>query len=167
MIDETRLQRVTLQMLATDSAQETFVMFLADEAIERAVPIGIGVAEATSILLAMEGKKFPRPLSHDLLQQILRVLDATLERIVITEIKENAFCATLCIRNCQNELMEVDARPSDSVALGLRMGTPLYMNELIFEEAAIELPTGESRRFHKFIESEMKLSEFWRREQEK
>jgi bifunctional DNase/RNase len=166
MIDESRLQKVTLQMLATDAAQGTFVMFLADEASGRAVPIGIGAAEATSILLAMEGEKFPRPLSHDLLQQILRVLDATLERIVITEIKENAFCATLCIRSRQNELMEVDARPSDSVALGLRMGTPLYMSELIFEEAAIELPSGESTRFDKFVESEMKLSEFWHRKQD-
>jgi bifunctional DNase/RNase len=165
MVEESQLRRVELQILATDAAKETFVMFLADETRSRAVPIGIGAAEATSILLAMEGKKSPRPLSHDLLQHILHVLDAKLERIVITEIKGNAFCATLHIRSRQNELLEVDARPSDSVALGLRMGTPLYMSALIFEEAAIDFPSDETTRFEKFVDSEMKLSEFWRREQ--
>ena len=153
-------------MLATDAAQETFVMFLADEASERAVPIGIGAAEATSILFAMEGEKSPRPLSHDLLQQILHGLDARLEKIVIAEIKENAYCATLCIRSRRNELMEIDARPSDSVALGLRMGVPFYMSELIFDEAAIDLPSGESIRFDEFVDSELKLSEFQHRKQD-
>ena len=153
-------------MLATNEESDTFVMFLGDKESGWVVPIGIGPTEATSILLAMEGKRFPRPLSHDLLQNILQGLGAELERVVIDSIKEDAFCATLSVRSSRKGLLEIDARPSDSVALALRMGTPLYIAEPLFKEAAVELPSGETSQFDEFIDSEMNLTEFWHRKDE-
>src|ERR1700674_4018672 len=97
---------------------------------QRYLPILIGPFEATAIALALAGTQVPRPLSHDLMRTMLESLHATLEQIVIHDIKDSTFFAKLVVRqNCNTQ--EIDARPSDGIALALRMQAPIYVSDQI------------------------------------
>lgn len=130
------------------------VVILKDLEGSRFLPILIGPFEATSIALALEGAPVPRPLSHDLMRAILEQLNARLEQVVIHDIKEATFFAKLVIRT-NGELQEIDARPSDGIALALRMQAPIYVTDtIVLEESGPEKKDDEadSQRFKKFIE---------------
>ncbi|MDQ2679826.1 MAG: bifunctional nuclease family protein [Candidatus Eremiobacteraeota bacterium] len=137
------------------------VVILKDLEGTRYLPILIGPFEATSIALALEGAPVPRPLSHDLMRMIIEQLGARLEQVVIHDIKEATFFAKLVIR-VGGELREIDARPSDGIALALRMQAPIYVDENItLEESTPEKKDDvvDSQRFKKFIE-ELRPADF-------
>ncbi|MEO6912998.1 MAG: bifunctional nuclease family protein [Candidatus Baltobacteraceae bacterium] len=137
------------------------VVILKDLEGTRFLPILIGPFEATSIALALEGAPVPRPLSHDLMRAILEQLSVRLEQVVIHDIKEATFFAKLVIR-INGELQEIDARPSDGIALALRMQAPIYVTDkIVLEEAVPEKKNDEvdSQRFKKFIE-ELRPADF-------
>ncbi len=101
----------------------------------RALPIVIGEFEAQSIAMALEHVKPPRPITHDLMVNILQILGLTLESVFITELKDNTYYAILRLQH-DSEIIEVDSRPSDAIALAVRFGGPIYVHEAVMNEAA-------------------------------
>lgn len=102
----------------------------------RLLPIWIGHAEATAILLALQGVDTPRPMTHDLLKNVLDSTDFSVDRVEITRLEEGTFFAALVLRG-EERSIAVDARPSDSIAMAVRTGAPIYVAESVLDEAAV------------------------------
>lgn len=138
------------------------VVILRDMDGSHYLPILIGPFEATAIALALEGAPVPRPLSHDLMRNILQTLDAKLEQVVIYDIKDSTFFAKLIVRT-NGDLQEIDARPSDGIALALRVQAPIFVSDkIVLEESTAEKkPVDDTTiaRFKKFLD-DLKPSDF-------
>jgi bifunctional DNase/RNase len=118
------------------------------------LPIWVGVFEANAIALQMESVATPRPMTHDLLKSVIDELGGRLERIVVSELKDNTFYATLRLRSQQGALT-VDARPSDAIALALRSGARIFVEEAVIQNArSLDEPSPETglRRVQKWLE---------------
>ncbi len=102
---------------------------------ERTLPIIIGEYEAQSIALGLEDIKPPRPITHDLTVNMLNTCKITIENVLITELKENTFYAVIHLKK-DSSMLEVDSRPSDAIALAVRIGIPIYVDDLVMEQAA-------------------------------
>ncbi|WP_457556193.1 bifunctional nuclease family protein [Candidatus Pyrohabitans sp.] len=113
----------------------TPVVFLENDRDE-VLPIYIGAAEAFSIQTALEKVPYPRPLTHDLLVNILEGLNSKIERVLIDDLSDGVFFARLIVRVNGNEF-EFDARPSDSIALAVRTGAPVYVSDRVMESASV------------------------------
>jgi len=109
----------------------------------RVLPILIGGPEASAIHSAMEGIVPPRPLTHDLLVNVVDALGASLQRVVITEVREHTFYALLHLRTAAGAELQVSSRPSDAIALAVRAGAAIFAEEALLDEAAIEAPDQE------------------------
>jgi bifunctional DNase/RNase len=105
----------------------------------RVLPIFIGAVEATAIAFALQGVVTQRPMTHDLLRDVLQELGVQVERVVVTELKEGTFFAELSLTQPTGDTVTVSSRPSDAIALAARLGTPIYADEAVLEEAAIEV----------------------------
>ena len=103
----------------------------------RFLPIWIGHPEAASILMRLQGASTPRPLTHDLVTEMLSQLDAHVARITVTELRDNTFYASITLNQNGSEI-EVDSRPSDAIALAVRADAPIYVADQVIEESAIE-----------------------------
>ena len=103
----------------------------------RFLPIWIGQPEAASILMRLQGASAPRPLTHDLFTDTLAQLDAEVVRVCVTELRDNTFHATITIRQNGSEL-EIDSRPSDAIALAVRADAPIFADDAVIDESAIE-----------------------------
>ncbi|MGE0489064.1 MAG: bifunctional nuclease family protein [Vulcanimicrobiota bacterium] len=139
------------------------VVILKDLEGKRHLPILIGPFEATAIALALEGTQVPRPLSHDLMKSVIEALRARVDRIIIHDIQENTFYAKVVLESNVGPL-EIDARPSDSIALALRTNSPIYVSEQIILEETVEDKSRsddakEYTEFKKFID-DLKPSDF-------
>lgn len=122
----------------------------------RMLPIWIGHPEATAILLALEGEEFPRPLTHDLLKNAIDALGAEVVRVAVTRLEEGTYYAEIVLDADAREIV-LDARPSDSIALAVRCGCPIYVADEVFDEAAVRIETEqdveeELRRFREFLD---------------
>jgi len=117
--------RVRVAHLGLDRTSNTPVVVLKEEEGERTLPIWIGAPEANAIALELQGVKPERPLTHDLMKLLVSGLGGELRRVVISGLRENTYVAELLIYR-GGEVFEVDARPSDSIALALRMHAPIY-----------------------------------------
>ena len=106
---------------------------------QRLLPIMIGGNEASAIHYALEGVEPPRPLTHDLFVNVLQALGVTLERVEVTEIRDHTFYAELHLTTPTGPKV-VSSRPSDALALAVRTGTPIYANETLLDEAALDAP---------------------------
>jgi bifunctional DNase/RNase len=121
---------------------------------ERYLPIWIGAVEATAIAFAQQGVVPPRPLTHDLMRDLLVALGAKLRAVRITEMRDNVFYAELVFEDGR----EVSARPSDAIALALRTGTTIFGTEAVLDEAGIEIPheqenADEVEKFREFLDT--------------
>ena len=103
----------------------------------RFLPIWIGHPEAAAILMKLQGASTPRPMTHDLLSDVLEQLDAKCERVSVTELRDNTFYASITVSINGTEL-EIDSRPSDALALAVRVSAPIFAAEEVIEESAIE-----------------------------
>jgi bifunctional DNase/RNase len=103
----------------------------------RFLPIWIGHPEAAAILMKLQGASTPRPMTHDLVTEMLSQLDAQVIRITVTELKENTFYATITVQQDGTEI-EIDSRPSDAIALAVRSDAPIFAADSVIEESAIE-----------------------------
>jgi bifunctional DNase/RNase len=101
------------------------------------LPIWIGHPEAAAILMKLQGASTPRPMTHDLVTDMLGQLDAQVVRITVTELKENTFYASITVQQNGSEI-EIDSRPSDAIALAVRAEAPIFAAEEVIEESAIE-----------------------------
>ncbi len=114
-----------------------FVVFLKSLDEDRTLPIFIGVPEAQAIAVQFNKLKTPRPLTHDLLKNILTLLDCTVTKVVITELVDNTFFAKVYLES-EKEQFQVDSRPSDAIALALRFEIPIFVSEKVMEEGSIK-----------------------------
>lgn len=136
-----KMRELVVAGIAVDQESGGPVLLLRDpKEEEHFVPLRIGEAEAVAILIGLEGSVPPRPLTHDLLHSVLEALEAALEEVVLNRLEEGICYASLHIRKSNGELVQVDARPSDSVALAIRTGSPIYIEEAVYEELVQELP---------------------------
>ncbi len=161
------MRRAWIKALVLDKIHNSPVVILGIEGSSKVVPIWIGACEANALALSLEGVEVPRPLTHDLLLNILEALDARIEKAIIHTVKENVYYATLVIRDltfadseddeaANQALIEMDARPSDSLVLAVKKGVPIYISNEIFEEHAIDLEIPEDtsdEEFKKFVEN--------------
>jgi bifunctional DNase/RNase len=138
--DSEPLTQVTVYRLIVDPASQQPVVTLVDSDEKRAFPIWIGLSEARAIHSELQGMKHPRPLTHDLLARIIDKVDGKIHRVIITHAKENVFYATLVIKT-DDSLIEIDARPSDSIVLALKFNAPIYVTRRLFEKMSMPLET--------------------------
>jgi bifunctional DNase/RNase len=124
------------------------IVLLKETQGERYLPIWIGPMEATAIAYAQQGLVPARPLTHDLLRDVLQALDVQLQKVNITELRDGIFYADLIFSNGK----EVSARPSDSIALALRTGATIFASDEILDEAGIAIPDEQEDEVEKFRE---------------
>jgi bifunctional DNase/RNase len=127
------------------------IVLLREVAGERYLPIWIGAVEATAIAFAQQGVVPPRPLTHDLMKDVLAATGTELTEVRITDVKDGVFFATLVLDGS----IEVSARPSDSIALALRTGTRIVCAEDVLDEAGLAVPAeqeDEVERFREFLD---------------
>ena len=114
------------------------VVILKEKSFERYLPIWIGPAEADAIAVKLQDVSVPRPLTHDLLRSVIDTLGATVDHIVVCDLKNDTFFAKIHLR-VNNKMMEIDSRPSDALALAVRVAAPIYVDESVMEKAGILL----------------------------
>lgn len=129
--NEASFVRVEIGGIVKDPKDNPIVLLKAVER-EEVLPIWIGHAEALSIEMKLEGRKFERPLTHDLLKTALETFGAVVVKVVVSEIKNNTFYAKIYLQR-ENEIFVFDARPSDSIALALRTKSPIFVSEEVFD----------------------------------
>jgi bifunctional DNase/RNase len=127
------------------------IVLLRERGGERYLPIWIGAAEAAAIALSLQGVVTPRPMTHDLLKNILDDLTVQVQRIVVTELRDSTFYATIALQR-DSDGFEVSSRPSDAIALAVRMSVPIFAEEGVLEEASILIPGDEDEEVEKFRE---------------
>jgi bifunctional DNase/RNase len=125
---------MTIKGLMVDPVTNMPIVVLRDAEGERVLPIWVGVFEANAIALQIENVSTPRPMTHDLLRNVITDLKGTVERIVVTDLKENTFYALIYLR-VGGDVVAVDARPSDAIALALRAKAPIFVEESVIENA--------------------------------
>jgi len=125
---------MTIKGLMIDPITNMPIIILRDQEGQRILPIWVGGFEANAIALQIENVQTPRPMTHDLLKNIIDDLSAQVERIVVTELKENTFYALIHLRT-NGHSIEVDARPSDAIALALRTRSPIFVEEAVIQNA--------------------------------
>ena len=136
--DTEPLIQVKVYRLVVDPASQQPVVTLVDPDEKRAFPIWIGLVEARAIQSELQGMEHYRPLTHDLLARIIDKTGGNIQRIVITHIEDNVFFATLVIKK-NGSLIEIDARPSDSIVMALKFDAPIYVTRSLFEKMAIPM----------------------------
>ena len=130
-----------IEIIEVSVTQMGFALMLKPPTREKVVPIFIGPLETYSISSALEGQKFERPLTHDLLKTILKSIDHSIEKIYIDDFRSGTFFAKLYIEAAAEpgNYIEIDSRPSDAIALALRFKAPIFMAEHVYEQTAIDI----------------------------
>lgn len=142
--------------IALDAASRSPIVLLRDPSGRRQVPIWIDQAQAQNILAGINRERPPRPLSHDLMAQILNLADLRLERVIVHAIEDNTFRAVLKLTKASGESTDLDARPSDAIALALRTGSGIWMLEEVVADASIpvdaEADAEDQEDFRRFLD---------------
>lgn len=133
---------VKVQSLGIDQASKTPVVILQELEGERMLPIWIGPGEASAIAMELAGMKFPRPLTHDLAASFIRGMGGALSRVLITRVQENTYYAEMVIQR-GSEVFSIDARPSDSIAIALRLQARLFTSDELLSSTAIQVESSE------------------------
>jgi bifunctional DNase/RNase len=146
---------MAIKGLMVDPITNMPIIVLREVEGERVLPIWVGVFEANAIALQVENVQTPRPMTHDLLKNVIDQMGGHLERIVVCELKENTFYATLHVLSTQG-LLQVDARPSDAIALALRSGARIFVDDAVIQNArSVEMSheTVDVGRLQKWLEN--------------
>lgn len=136
------LREVRVASLGLDKTSNTPVVILQEKDGERVLPIWIGPSEASAIAMELAGMKFSRPLTHDLFASLVRGLGSEVQRVIITKVVENTYYAELILSK-NGEVISIDARPSDSIAIALRAKAPIFARDELFDATAIEIAPAE------------------------
>jgi uncharacterized protein len=132
-VSNNKVQVEIMGLAASPASGGAYALILKEVSGSRRLPIIIGAFEAQAIALEMEGIKPPRPLTHDLIKNIIDTLGVTLHDVMISELRDGTFYARLSLNSLSTE---IDSRPSDAIALAVRYGVPIFVSELVMTEAA-------------------------------
>ena len=149
------LIEMTIKGLMVDPITNMPIVILKDKEGDRVLPIWVGIFEANAIALQIENIATPRPMTHDLLKNIITDLDGRVDRVVVTDLKENTFYAIVHL-TVRGERIAVDARPSDAIALALRTRAPILVEEAVIENAKtvdFAAERTDNERLQKWLES--------------
>jgi bifunctional DNase/RNase len=130
------LVAVKVERVTVDTSTNRFVVILKDEVHGRWLPIVVGSTEAQAIALQLEKITPPRPLTHDLMKNLLLSLDVQVTRVIVNDLRENTYYALISLK-VNGDQKEIDARPSDAIALALRMHAPIFVDEEVMRKAAV------------------------------
>jgi len=132
------LIEVFVKESAPDYGTGQYKVILQDKKTNRILPIWVGHFEGSAIALGLEEAWTPRPMTHDLAVNMLTALEARLTKVIVTDLKENTFFALICIEH-KGTSLQIDARPSDAIALAVRLKCPVYVSRHIADKMADEL----------------------------
>ena len=133
----TKLQEMVIYGVSFDMVGKQPIVLLKTIDGNKFLPIWIGHPEAAAILMKLQGATTPRPMTHDLISDLISELDATCTRVAVTELKENTFFASITLR-VNGQEVEIDSRPSDALAVAVRTSAPIFAAEEVIQESAIE-----------------------------
>jgi len=146
---------MTIKGLMIDPITNMPIIILRDKDGQRVLPIWVGVFEANAIALQIENVSTPRPMTHDLLRNVIQDLQARIVKIVVSDLKENTFFALIYLQR-NGEFIVVDARPSDAIALALRAHVPIFVEDVVIDNARsldVSPEKPDSERLQKWLES--------------
>jgi bifunctional DNase/RNase len=146
---------MTIKGLMVDPITNMPIVILRDKEGQRILPIWVGIFEANAIALQIENITTPRPMTHDLLKNILSDLKAEVQKVVVCDLRENTFYALIYLL-ANGEVLAIDARPSDAIALALRTRAPIYVEESVIDSARtidFSPEKADSERLQKWLES--------------
>jgi bifunctional DNase/RNase len=146
---------MVIKGLMVDPITNMPIIILRDKEGDRVLPIWVGIFEANAIALQIENIVTPRPMTHDLLKNVITDLSASVEKVVVNDLRDNTFYALIYLR-LPNDLVAVDARPSDAIALALRAQAPIFVEEHVIDHAkTIEFSSEktDSERLQRWLES--------------
>ncbi|MEJ2099685.1 MAG: bifunctional nuclease family protein [Desulfobacterales bacterium] len=153
------LHKVSIAGLTMDPASNTPIIILKSEKSNQAIPIWIGLLEATSIASALQNIKYERPMTHDLFKNFTELLDISISKIEVCDLKDNTFYAKIYFISKDGNF-EMDARPSDAIALALRFDAPIFVADEIMQkskmgdgEAEISDTSEEGKKWADYLES--------------
>ena len=135
---------VKIRALMMDPNSGTPIIILKDVQSDTMLPIWVGAYEANAIALEIEKIAPPRPMTHDLLRNLIVELGVRVERVVVTSLRDNTFFAVIEMRNSDGDRMVLDSRPSDAIALALRADCPIFVDMEVIKASRNSLPTEES-----------------------
>lgn len=131
---------VSIHGLAMDPKNNSPILLLKEEGVERALPVWIGVYEANAIATCLAGMESPRPMTHDLLFTTITQAGYSVSKVVITELKDTTFYAAIFLTSDKGDT-QLDSRPSDAVALAVRSNAPIYVMEDVLDQSAVDMST--------------------------
>lgn len=143
--------------VGADPVNKQNVVFLKEIGGERVLPICVGPSEGLAIALGMTQTSYKRPLTHDLMKNLIEVFEGEVKKVVVNDIQDNTYYARIYIKR-NIDIIEIDARPSDSIALALRSKSPIYISEEVFKKADTFKVKSEEELKHYF--EELKLEDF-------
>ena len=149
------LVEMTIKGLMVDPITNMPIIILKDKVGDRVLPIWVGIFEANAIALQIENISTPRPMTHDLLKNVIADLNGQVDRIVVSDLKENTFYAIIYLR-VAGDTVGIDARPSDAIALALRARAPIFVEDAVIDNAKTLDPApdrGDAERLQKWLES--------------
>jgi bifunctional DNase/RNase len=146
---------MTIKGLMVDPITNMPIVILRDKEGQRVLPIWVGIFEANAIALQIENITTPRPMTHDLLRNVIHDLKASVQKIVVCDLQENTFYALIYL-SLNDDTVAIDARPSDAIALALRTRAPIFVEETVIDHAKpadFSTDGADSERLHKWLES--------------
>ncbi|MGC9220905.1 MAG: bifunctional nuclease family protein [Solirubrobacteraceae bacterium] len=139
--EELVVQEMVIYGVTFDMVGKQPIVLLKSVESNKFLPIWIGHPEAAAIMMRLEGASPPRPLTHDLIAEVLSELDVQCTRVLVTELRDNTFYASISLRAAGRDL-EIDSRPSDALALAIRSGAPIFAADDVIAESAMEFEHG-------------------------
>jgi len=146
---------MTIKGLMVDPITNSPIVILRDKEGQRVLPIWVGIFEANAIALQIENISTPRPMTHDLLRNVIQDLKASVQKVVVCDLQENTFYALIYLA-LDGDTVAIDARPSDAIALALRTRAPIFVEDTVLDNAKTVDFTSEKNdadRLHKWLES--------------
>ena len=149
------LIEMSIKGLMVDPITNMPIVILRDKEGQKVLPIWVGIFEANAIALQIENIATPRPMTHDLLRNVIHDLKAAVQKVVVCDLNENTFYALIYL-SLNGDTVAIDARPSDAIALALRTRAPIFVEDAVIDHAKtvdFSLEKNDSDRLHKWLES--------------
>ena len=149
---------MNIKGLMVDPVTNMPIVILRDKDGQKVLPIWVGIFEANAIALQIENISTPRPMTHDLLRNVIQDLKASVEKVVVCDLQDNTFYALIYL-GLHGDTLAIDARPSDAIALAIRADVPIFVEEKVFDSAGMTFDAEEAEAGEKRVREEVPLDE--------